>query len=320
LASVGGLPATQNTWQNYTVTFTTGASVSGDLTLMLSAIGSGTIQADFDNVRLTVTPIPLTPPATPVTVNNFNFESNVAANGADISTVPTGWTGFNKAFVDDRGTGHPNGTQYTANNPLGAPAAGNQYCWVNVFSAVPVGGVYQDTGPLRSNTVYTLTVAIGSRKDLINSPGIISLVNGANNNGTVLTSGGGISATQDTWRDYSVTYITGATVNGDLTILLSVIGNDSTIQADFDNVRLTKAPLFFTAPVLGAAKIAGGDLILTGTNGTPNSGYTWLVTTNLAAPVWQTNSTGTLDANGAFSNSLPMNLSGQAGFFRLRVP
>ncbi|HSY18297.1 MAG TPA: fibronectin type III domain-containing protein [Candidatus Acidoferrales bacterium] len=320
LASGGGLPATQNTWQNYTVTFTTGASVSGDLTLMLSAIGSGTIQADFDNVRLTVTPIPLTPPATPVTVNNFSFESNVAANGADIPTVPTGWTDFNKAFVDDRGTGHPNGIQYTANNPLGAPAAGNQYCWVNVFSATPVGGVYQDTGPLRSNTVYTLTVAIGSRKDRINSPGIISLVNGANNNGAVLASGGGLSATQDTWRDYSVTYITGATVSGDLTILLSVIGNDSTIQADFDNVRLTKAPLFFTAPVLGAAKMAGGNLILTGTNGTPNSGYTWLVTTNLAAPVWQTNSTGTLDANGAFSNSLPMNLAGQAGFFRLRVP
>jgi len=321
LASGGGLPATQNRWQDYTVTFTTGASVSGDLTLMLSTVGSGTIQADFDNVRLTVTPVPVTPPSTPVTVNNFSFESNVAGNGTDISTVPTGWTGFNKAFVDDRGTGHPNGIQYTANNPLGAPALGNQYCWVNVFGATAVGGIYQDVGPVRSNTVYTLTVAIGSRKDRVNSPGIISLVNGANNNGTVLASGGGLPAAQNGWQDYSVTYITGATVSGDLTLVLSVLGNDTTIQADFDNVRLTKAPLFFTAPVLGAARIAGGNLILTGTNGTPNSGYTWLVTTNLADPIrWQTNSMGTLDANGAFSNSLPVSLSGQVNFFRLRVP
>ncbi|HEV2691896.1 MAG TPA: fibronectin type III domain-containing protein [Verrucomicrobiae bacterium] len=321
LANGGGLPATQNTWQDYTVTFTTGASVGGDLTIELSTIGSGTIQADFDNVRLTSTPVPVTPPAAPVAVGNFSFEANVVGNGADMSTVPSGWTGFNKTAVDDRGTGHPNATQYTANNPLGSPALGSQYGWVNVFSATPVGGLYQDVGPLQSNTVYTLTVAIGSRKDRVNSAGIISLINGTSNLGKLLASGGGLPAAQNSWQDYSVTYITGASVSGDLTLSLSVIGNDTTIQADFDNVRLTKASLFFTAPVLGAAKISGGNLILTGTNGSPGAGYTWLVTTNLAAPInWLTNSTGTLDANGAFSNSLPVNLSGQVNFFRLRVP
>lgn len=321
LANGGGLPATQNTWQNYTVTYTTGASVSGDLTVVLSALGSGTIQADFDNVRLTTAPIPVTPPAQGVFVNNFSFETNVAANGTDISSVPSGWTGYNKTVVDDRGTGHPNATQYTANNPLGSPAAGNQYGWVNVFSATPVGGLYQDVGPLQSNSLYTLTVAIGSRKDRVNSPGIIALLNGNNQNGAVLASGGGLPATQNTWKDYTVTYVTGAAVSGELTIALSVIGSDTTIQADFDNVRLTKAPLYYTAPVLGAMKVAGGKLVVTGTNGTPGGGYTWLMTTNLAAPLkWVTNSTGTLDQNGGFSNAIPVDPAQPAGFFKLRLP
>jgi Fibronectin type III domain len=321
LASGGGLPATQNTWQNYVVTFTTGPSVGGDLTLMLSANGGGTIQADFDNVRLATAPIPVTTASNSVTVNNFSFEANVAANGTDISTVPSSWTAYNQAETNDRGTGHPNATQYTNNNPLSPPADGSQYTWVNVFSATPIGGIYQDVGPLQANTVYTLTVAIGSRKDRVNSPGIISLVNGSSASGTTLASGGGLPSTQSTWQNYSVTYVTGASVSGDLTIALSVIGNDTTIQADFDNVRLTKAALVFAAPMFGAPKISAGNLILTGTGGTPNSGYTWLTTTNLAAPThWLTNSTGTLDGTGAFSNSIPLNPSLPTGFFRLRLP
>jgi hypothetical protein len=68
-------------------------------------------------------------------------------------------------------------------------------------------------------------------------------------------------------------------------------------------------------------KVSGGNLILTGTNGTPNSGYTWLVTTNLAASaIWLTNSTGMLDATGAFSNTLPVTKAQPASFFRLRLP
>jgi hypothetical protein len=56
------------------------------------------------------------------------------------------------------------------------------------------GGIYQNTGPLQPNTVYTLTVAIGSRADRTNSPGIISLINGNDNSGTVLARGGWTSS------------------------------------------------------------------------------------------------------------------------------
>jgi hypothetical protein len=68
-------------------------------------------------------------------------------------------------------------------------------------------------------------------------------------------------------------------------------------------------------------KISGGNLILTGTGGTPNSGYTWLTTTNLTAPInWTTNTTGTLDGAGAYSNSIPVNTSTPVRFFQLRLP
>jgi hypothetical protein len=93
------------------------------------------------------------------------------------------------------------------------------------------------------------------------------------------------------------------------------------IQGDFDNVRLTATAMVLNAPTLKPPKVSGVDLIVTGTGGTPNSLYTWLVTTNLAAPInWKTNSTGTLDGTGAFSNAMPINFSQPASFFRLRLP
>jgi hypothetical protein len=75
------------------------------------------------------------------------------------------------------------------------------------------------------------------------------------------------------------------------------------------------------APVIAAPYISGGNLILTGMGGTPNSPYTWLSTTNLAAPIiWTTNSTGTLNGAGGFSNAIPVSGSTPAKFFRLRQP
>ncbi len=69
-------------------------------------------------------------------------------------------------------------------------------------------------------------------------------------------------------------------------------------------------------------KLSGGNLILTGTGGTPNAGYTLLTTTNLAVTLsaWTTNTTGTLDGFGAFSNAIPASTTQPARFFRVRMP
>jgi hypothetical protein len=176
-----------------------------------------------------------------VSVYNFSFENDVANIGGVVTTVPSTWTAFNERGSGDIGSQSAGGVDYTAYDPLAAPADGNQYCYINMFVSGVTGGIYQDVGPLQTNTTYTLTVAIGSRADRINSPGIISLINGANNTGTVLASGGGLPSGQNTWQNYTITYSTGSSVSGDLTVELSVAGAGS-IQADFDNVQLTRAP------------------------------------------------------------------------------
>ena len=318
LVTGDGLPSAQNTWQDYTVSFATGSQVSGDLTVVLSVPGNGsTIQADFDNVRLTATPVSLAPG----TVNNYSFEEDTAPTGGEVTTTPSGWTAFDEAQSGDIGSQRASGADYTANNPLAAPADGNQYCYVNMFNPNLTGGVYQDVGALQPDTRYTLMVAMGSRADRINSPGIIALLNGSNFLGTVLASGGGLPGTQNTWQDYTASFTTGASVSGDLTIALSVAGNATTIQADFDNVRLAVTPVSLVAPVLAQPHASGGSLIVMGSGGTPNAGYTWLATTNLSAPVnWTTNSISTLNGTGAFSNTIPINPTQPAGFFRLRMP
>jgi len=186
----------------------------------------------ISNFKISGTPSGITPG------QNLSFEYDVVPFGTSLPFDPTSWTSFNAGGSGDYGSQDAGGVDYSVNNPLAAPADGNQYCYVNVFNGTPVGGIYQDMGALQPNTIYTLTVAIGSRKDRINSPGIISLLNGKDNTGTVLATGGGLPSTQDTWQDYTTSFATGGSVSGDLTIMLSALGA-GTIQADFDNVRLT---------------------------------------------------------------------------------
>ncbi len=390
LASTNGIPSTPNTWQDNTVTFITGPSVSGDLVVELSVAGASTYQANFDNVRLTKAPAPaVIPPTlitdihplkqevttgTPltfsvtangnplyyqwfnqnglisgatnstysfnavggtnsyyvgvsnsasaivsstgvvisaaniVTVNNFSFENDPAYTGNGVM-VPSSWTAFNDINYSGAVNGH-----YTT------LPDGNQYFAINMFSGNPTGGIYQDVGALQPNTTYTLTVAIGLRPDFspggLGSPGIISLINGTDNTGALLAGTNGVPSTPNTWQDYAVTFTTGTSVSGDLTVELSVIGNNTSIQANFDNVRLTETPIFQFSP----ARVSGGNLILTGTGGVANAGYTLLTTTNLSAPIiWTTNSIGTLSSAGAFSNSIPIGAA-PARFYRVRVP
>lgn len=67
---------------------------------------------------------------------------------------------------------------------------------------------------------------------------------------------------------------------------------------------------------------AGGNLTVSGSGGTPNTGYTFLTTTNLLAPPgnWTVAASGVLDGNGAFTNVIPINPTQPASFFRLRMP
>src|SRR6478752_1594444 len=178
--------------------------------------------------------------AAPITVINYGFEDDVAPVPPGVNEfVPTGWFSYGQVGGADIGSQNANGTQYTINNPLAAPAQGNQFAYVNVFGGNPnpSSGIFQDMGALLPNMTYTLTVAIGSRADRINSPGVISLFSGFDPvSGTLLATGGGLPSTQNTWQDYTISFTTGAIVSDNLIIALSAVPA-GTIQADFDNVR-----------------------------------------------------------------------------------
>ena len=232
------------------VTIVNGTNTLG--TIVLSQLNSSGLYPGFDqNANMFVGVANFSMAVTPPTIaSNLSFELNAVSPGESSPVVPAGWLPFNKADGADIGSENAGGTDYTVYNPLAAPADGNQFCYINMFSDGVTGGIYQDMGPMQTNTIYTLTVAIGSRDDMQCSPGIISLVNGTDNTGLVLATGGGLPASQDTWQDYSVSFTNGAALSGDLTIVLSVVGA-STIQADFDNVILTATPVIGAiAPML----------------------------------------------------------------------
>lgn len=76
-------------------------------------------------------------------------------------------------------------------------------------------------------------------------------------------------------------------------------------------------------PITLAGVNAGGALLLTGSGGVTaaNNSYTILSTTNLVPPVdWVTNQTGFADGFGVFSNTLAIDPTQRAQFFRVQLP
>ncbi|HWH68941.1 MAG TPA: hypothetical protein VNT26_06120, partial [Candidatus Sulfotelmatobacter sp.] len=77
-----------------------------------------------------------------------------------------------------------------------------------------------------------------------------------------------------------------------------------------------------TPPIVGAPTVSGGNLIFTGTGGTPNRAYSLVTATNLLTPLaeWTVSTTGVLDGSGAFSNAVPVDPATPVRFFRLQMP
>ncbi|HEX7652696.1 MAG TPA: hypothetical protein VF607_04270, partial [Verrucomicrobiae bacterium] len=124
LATVTGHPDNQDSWQDYSVSFTN-ANTSGHLTVTLSVAGAGTFQGLFDNVRLVKAAAPAAPVFNPVRVVGGNLVlsgSGGTANGsysvltATNLTAPVVWTTAATGAFDGSGA-------FTNSLPVGAEAA-----------------------------------------------------------------------------------------------------------------------------------------------------------------------------------------------------
>ena len=101
--------------------------------------------------------------------------------------------------------------------------------------------MYQDLGALQPDTVYTLTYAATTGTYQENNPVIenVSFFNGTDPTGTLLAlSSDTLDGTTHTFTDYTLSYTTGATVAGDLTLLLANGNTGRVGQAAYDNLRL----------------------------------------------------------------------------------
>lgn len=108
------------------------------------------------------------------------------------------------------------------------------------------------------------------------------------------------------------TYTNAATYSVSLTV--TGPGGNNTLT---DNSYLVvKAP---SKPVFSSFKFAGGQLVISGTNGTATSQYRILESTNLISGTWTPVLTNQFTGIGAFgyTNSLP---SGPGAFFKLVSP
>jgi hypothetical protein len=185
-----------------------------------------------------------------ITVPNPSFEAPDAADGANVSPGPTGWTAVNAGAFDPTNTNYA-GT--TGNNVQGALPDGGQAAFV--FANGTAAGSLTSAASLTTiaaDTTYTLTVAVG--KELATgaggrvgyNAGIALLANGAAIPAATLT---GIDIPVGTFQDRTVAFTTAATgdplVGQSLTIRLSQAGATAGNfpAPDFDNVRLDGSPV-----------------------------------------------------------------------------
>jgi hypothetical protein len=75
-------------------------------------------------------------------------------------------------------------------------------------------------------------------------------------------------------------------------------------------------------PFISSTVRSGNNLLISGSGGTPNGSFSVVTNGNVAAPVasWGTNTTGTFDANGNFTASLPISSSNPRLFYLIQTP
>lgn len=126
--------------------------------------------------------------------------------------------------------------------------------------------------------------------------------------------GDGISVTNTSNANVSHTY----TSAGSYSVSLTVSGSGGSNTLTQSGYIVVSAAATSTPKFSGLA-IVGGQLVLSGTNGTPSTQYRVLTSTNLASGVWTGVYTNLFSSGGAFSYT-NSSLAGPGAFFKLVSP
>ena len=213
--------------------------------------------------------------ATTITVLNPDFSSPVTTSSAAGGTAAPG---ADSAIMTDWGIdGYAGvGVHMYSQDPTGQDPqlVGSQFGFADSASVADSNitltsepynsDIYQDVGSLQPNTTYSLTVYTGFNNAYSNGEfGVLQLVNGTSDTGSVLNSMTYTPST--TWpyafEDVTLSYTTGSTVSGDLTLVLGVAAPAGGDQIGFNNVRLTASPVPEPA-TMGLFTVGGLGLLL----------------------------------------------------------
>ncbi len=261
-------------------------------------------------------------------INNHSFEFPVIPAGTFATTAaPPGWSVYGGAInFGNRTIGvlHPATTTLYAEPPPDGRNVGvvflmdNQANQTN-FAGIEAGLRQTLAATLQSRRQYTLRVEVGNIANDINAPFLfggfpnyrIDLLAGTN---VLASDHNSLLPGEGRFLTSTVTVVTAAShpfAGQPLSLRLVNLNSAPGIEVNFDNVRLTVAPL----PSLMVSQ-SGNSILLSWP--TAAIGFTPHTATNLTAPVnWQPAGVAVIQTNGQFRATVPA-LS--EAYFRLQVP
>jgi hypothetical protein len=326
--------------EKFATTFTiTNGFVQGLNTLQFQVTDT---TADYTGLRVAMSAVGQILPAgaptllaNPTPVTCVDYLQTAISNNATFSVVAIGrppltyqwYNAANNSTSISTALGQPGGVTTTNRalilpNPSSAGDPTNFYCIVTDASGSVTSSVVDLTivsadippvAPNYTNSIYENTTLTYNESVLLNASSSqcnLGLTFGSL--GTNSTSGNVTTA------GVVVTY----------TPVTNHIGQDSFTYSVTDQLSGTATGTNFinivatTPPVLSAAVLSSGNIVLSGSGGTPNLTYDVLETTNVATPLtnWTDLGTFNFSGTGSFSNSIPVSTSPPNMFYRIRVP
>lgn len=234
------------------------------------------------------------------------YEGNTMINEGTLAVLGTNGVGFGEFHV-------ASGTTLVGTGTI------NDFVFVENGGTVSPGLLPGSIGTL--NTLAPVSLSGTTRIDIAKSgaaltsdrlAGSASLTLGGTL--TVVATGDALAA-NDTFQILDALQFAGTFASLNLPPLTTGLNWDVSELATAGRIKVV-------APTLITPVISGGNLTLGATGGTPGASYRILASTDVAAPLdtWTEVATGTFDANGNLSVTLPVNPNEPRKYYAVRTP
>jgi hypothetical protein len=211
------------------------------------------------------------------------------------------------------GVGGINGSLVVASGATLSPSGTNTVIGITLTSTNAVGAIAASANITLNGTTVIKLDGSGSN-DMVQAA--TSITYGGTLN--LVNISGSSLAVGDSFQVFSAATYTGSFV--------SITPTTPGVGLAWDTTQLSSGIITVVAgssqPIISNPVVSGGNLIFSGTGGTPNAGYSVLTTTNITTPLssWALLSTGSFDGSGAFSVTNAISSGVAQSFYTIRMP